>query len=102
MLYLTSRYRAFHQLNSLMDWIATLMSIVYPGLLAFGWSIFYNELYAAAGGRKEGAVPVFFADGQECDISQYDGFSALKLEAFDLRVFRHRFNGWLRGCALGC
>ena len=69
-----------------MDWIATLSCLLYIlgcWLLGGRYPFYKFELYAAAGGRKEGALPVFFADRQECDIGQYDGFSALKLEAFD-------------------
>ena len=40
------------------------------------------ELYADAGHRSAGAVPLFLADGQEANISDYTAFSGLVTEEF--------------------
>ena len=70
-----------------MDWIATLSCLLYIlgcWLLGGRFPFYKFELYAADSWWSQGRRgSCFFADGQECDISQYDGFSALKLEAFD-------------------
>ena len=71
-----------------MEWIATSACLLYIlGCWLWGGRFpFYKfELYAAAAGRKEGAVPIFLADGEESDVWKYTEFSGLNAKAFDYK-----------------
>ena len=69
-----------------MEWIAISAGLIYTlGCWLWGGRFpFYKfELYAAAGGRTEGAVPIFLADDKECPIWKYTGFSGFDDRTFD-------------------
>jgi|SRR6056300_46411 len=68
-----------------MSFIALTILIVYTigCLLWGGYFPFYRfKLYAAAGNREKGAVPIFFCDEEEANIWEYEGFSGIDPEQF--------------------
>lgn len=68
-----------------MSYVALIGCVVYTiGCYLWGAHFpFYKfKLYAGAGDRTKGAVPVFFCEGKEADIWKYEHFSQIDPEQF--------------------